>query len=580
MDRKQLRAAIYARQSRRISADERERDEISVSIPQQIADARQYANEKGLNIEDKHIFIDAGLSGSLLPTCWAGEKAGSRPALSDLIASINRGEIDVVIVRKSDRLARNLTLASRLYEFFTDHKVGLLCTSENLPTSSDASGRLTLNVLSSISQYVRENIAENVRDTKRQAKREGRKLCSASQTPGYQDGNDVGKVDVDESIASAVRVIFEMFAGGNVISSITEWANKNYPNAREHQRRDGKGGWYDSTIQRIVRNPHYIGMTPDHRDELIPSKAYPALVDKEVWLKCQQRIVAQKGSKPRKNREPHLLSGLLFCGVCGNALTTQQRHNRDGSKTHLYYCRVGKHGYGSLDNAANVQERFWIEFVESFWATYRKNTSDNEQATNYKLKIARIDENLDRIKRTLTHGDQDDDGLADEFADLVRQSAKEKSKLQEMLISIPNCCVDITPWVEMTFFEKRATLRFMINRIDVFRDHCIVTFQTHTNRLPAKYPLMKRRNQKFNNADPNCWTPKRLTLDEERLVTNWSREIKNALAVNWANWLSEDFYHVNFTHQQDAPSLPQKPLIVNMTERLNQRAGKVVLWET
>src|SRR5579859_941802 len=101
-----VNAAIYARRSHRRncenSADnpqERLRDEESVSIPQQLEDGRQLAHNRGWRIEQSHIFTDEGKSGKLLPTCWASEKAQSREGLSGLLKAVERGEVQVVIIR-------------------------------------------------------------------------------------------------------------------------------------------------------------------------------------------------------------------------------------------------------------------------------------------------------------------------------------------------------------------------------------------------------------------------------------------------------------------------------------------------
>jgi hypothetical protein len=400
-----------------------------------------------------------------------------------------------------------------------------------------------LNIVSSAAQYVRETISENIKDAKRQAKREGRKLCRAAQTPGYKDG-ERGKVEIDVPVAPAVKVIFEMYSAGIPIGKITAWANHHYPHARKRR-------WYDSTIQRMVRNPHYIGCTYDHEAKLIPSKAYPALVDNRLFIKCQERIKSQAGMKPRSGRHPHMASGFLTCGYCGKTLAVQQRRDpvTGEVKGYSYSCRYGQHGRGSGTAPAHVMERQWEEWFDSFFSTYRKEQAESSEASALRIQIARIGENITRLKKTIATGSQDDDGLLEEFADIVRDANREKSKLQAQLNAIPPRGCMVKQWAEMTTLERRSELKYMIRRVAVFHDYCIVHYQLHTSRRDMSFPLMKRApdGRRFNNNDLNCWTPRRLLADEADIVL---RET----APNWQDYLDDDFYFANPDHSDCQPS--------------------------
>ena len=164
-------AGIYIRRSQERNGEE------SVSISQQLTDAKTLAKKERLHVDERYTYIDANLSGKLPPTCWAQGKSKSRPALSKLIGHIEDGEpIVAVICRKRDRLARNLVLAMRLYEFFAEHKVKLLCTNESLPASNDASGKFTLAVLSAAAELTLQQTSENYLAAKRYMKSQGQKI--------------------------------------------------------------------------------------------------------------------------------------------------------------------------------------------------------------------------------------------------------------------------------------------------------------------------------------------------------------------------------------------------------------------
>src|ERR1700754_1042316 len=81
-------------------------------------------------------YDDGGFSGSTL----------ERPALKRLLADIEAGRVDVVVVYKIDRLSRALMDFTRLVEVFDRHGVTFVSVTQSFNTTTSM-GRLTLNVL-------------------------------------------------------------------------------------------------------------------------------------------------------------------------------------------------------------------------------------------------------------------------------------------------------------------------------------------------------------------------------------------------------------------------------------------------
>lgn len=86
-----------------------------------------------------------------------------RPALKRLLADIEAGLIDCVVVYKVDRLSRSLMDFSRIIETFDNHGVSFVSVTQQFNTTSSM-GRLTLNILLSFAQFEREIISERTRD--------------------------------------------------------------------------------------------------------------------------------------------------------------------------------------------------------------------------------------------------------------------------------------------------------------------------------------------------------------------------------------------------------------------------------
>src|SRR5712692_1401134 len=97
----------------------------------------------------KTAYDDGGLSGGTM----------ERPALQRLLADINHGLIDIMVVYKVDRLTRSLTDFAKMVEVFDAKSVSFVAVTQQFNTTTSM-GRLTLNVLLSFAQFERELSSE------------------------------------------------------------------------------------------------------------------------------------------------------------------------------------------------------------------------------------------------------------------------------------------------------------------------------------------------------------------------------------------------------------------------------------
>src|SRR5947207_9497882 len=89
-----------------------------------------------------------------------------------MLADMQAGKINIVVVYKVDRLTRSLTDFAKLVELFDQHQVSFVAVTQSFNTTTSM-GRLTLNVLLSFAQFEREVIGERVRDKIAASKRRG-----------------------------------------------------------------------------------------------------------------------------------------------------------------------------------------------------------------------------------------------------------------------------------------------------------------------------------------------------------------------------------------------------------------------
>src|SRR5437660_3143558 len=130
-----------------------------------------------------------------------------RPALKRLLADIEVGKVDVVVVYKIDRLTRSLADFAKLVEAFDAKSVSFVAVTQQFNTTTSM-GRLTLNVLLSFAQFERELSSERVRDKIAASRRKG-KWTGGNVPVGY-DAIDK-KLVINPSEAETVRLIFDRY---------------------------------------------------------------------------------------------------------------------------------------------------------------------------------------------------------------------------------------------------------------------------------------------------------------------------------------------------------------------------------
>src|ERR671926_1543801 len=145
-----VRCAVYTRKS---SDEGLDQEFNSLDAQREAAEAyiASQRPEGWILVPDR--YDDGGVSGGTL----------ERPALKRLLADIERGLVDVVVVYKIDRLSRSLMDFARLVEAFEAHGVTFVSVTQSFSTTTSM-GRLTLNVLLSFAQFEREVIGERIRD--------------------------------------------------------------------------------------------------------------------------------------------------------------------------------------------------------------------------------------------------------------------------------------------------------------------------------------------------------------------------------------------------------------------------------
>ncbi|MXU66592.1 recombinase family protein [Oceanomicrobium pacificus] len=235
-------------------------------------------------------YDDGGISGGTL----------ERPGLQRLLADIDAGRIDMVVVYKIDRLTRSLADFARLVDRLEGAGCSFVSVTQAFNTSSSM-GRLTLNVLLSFAQFEREVTAERIRDKIAASKKKG--LWMGGVPPlGYDPHPDPLRRElvVNAAEAGVVAQLFALYAKHHCLSAVAREAEALGLRSKRHSFSTGReqGGTVLSRgqIHKILTNPIYLG-TIRHKDTTYLGK-HPAIIDRVCWDKVQELL--QKASAKRR----------------------------------------------------------------------------------------------------------------------------------------------------------------------------------------------------------------------------------------------------------------------------------------
>ena len=409
----------------RVSTEEQATE--GFSIDGQAEKLRAYASLNDLG--EVTVISDPGRSGKDM------ERAG----LQQLLAMVEAGHVSHVLLWRLDRLSRNLGDLIELADSFGRAGVALHSFTEKIDLSS-ATGRMFYNILGSFAQFYREQLAENVRMGMQQAAREGRWLNRPK--TGY---DLVNGVLVPNGDAERVREIFKLRAAGVSYQAIEDRTGIRY-----------------STVCSIVDSRIYLG------EVLLNGQWFAG--KHEPLITSGEFEAAHLGHVPGRRRGRDLLSGRVFCGLCGKRMAVEQ----NGEGRVMYRCRHRGKGCDQprrTNKGLHLAARLGLRLL----------------AQDPELQAA-IREELRRTGRTGQRTARRDGAApAERLADIESARAaagedRERSSEREQLLArfeeVAALLQDLdldTAWDEATDPERRVLVEELVEKVAVFPDHLEVT---------------------------------------------------------------------------------------------------------
>ena len=337
---------LYARVS-----DPRLQDtEDKVSIDQQLANMRALVERNDWQIVgefvDKEYYkaTQSPKRGKMVNP--SGERS-DRPQFLAMLKVIKAGDVDIVLCWRDDRLVRHPRVAVALEDALDIGDV----QRNGRPKIEirDATGamidRFTLSIKATIWREENKRRAERTRMGKVATLQQGR-WPGTYWRYGYHTRKVEGRgrvIEIIEDEAQVVRKIHEMFDAGIGVTNIRRYLINNGISQKE--LRPHSHEWMPPIVYEILQAIGYIGIaTWNFGDGTTMSIEIPAIIERELWERNQARIERNKRLSTRNAKGVYLLQGLVYCGDCGKAMSTNQL-NANYKNGKRYIRKEPRHKY-------------------------------------------------------------------------------------------------------------------------------------------------------------------------------------------------------------------------------------------
>lgn len=346
-----MKAAIYAR----VSSSRQEQEQ---TIESQLACLKEYVKNEGIELGEKHIYIDEGYSGAKL----------ERPGLDALRDNAAQNTFQKIIIHSPDRLARSYAYQVIVIEEL--NKCGCEVIFLQKPISDDPEEKLLIQMQGVIAEYERAKIAERTRRGKLFKARQGYILMWSVPPYGYRyqpaSIGQPGHASINEEEAEIVKQIFNWCVDDGLTTyKIAEKLNL----MGIHPRKGGKG-WSPSVIRSILKNETYTGKAyynrrfgvkpkkprksmayrkheyttrkPRPKNEWIEIEV-PMIIGEDTFRRAGEQLKRNTWWAPRNNTQhPYLLRRFVRCGECGYKMWGVFR-----GKYAYYMCKEGRNLVGT-----------------------------------------------------------------------------------------------------------------------------------------------------------------------------------------------------------------------------------------
>jgi DNA invertase Pin-like site-specific DNA recombinase len=493
-DQKQkLRVAAYCR----VSTDNEEQ---ASSYEVQIEHYTSYINN---NPEWKlaGIFADDGITGT---------NTKKRTEFNRMIGECMAGRIDMVITKSISRFARNTLDCLKYIRQLKDKNIPVFFEKENI-NSMDSKGEIMLTIMASLAQQESQSLSQNVKLGIQYRYQQGEIQVNHNRFLGYTKDENKRLVIVPEEAEVVKRIFREYLEGASLLQIGRGLEADDILTAAEKHR------WRPETLRKILKNEKYIGdallqktYTVDFLSKkrvvnngIVPQyyveNSHEAIIPHELFMQVREEtarrvnLQAGKSGSKRIYSSKYALSGIVFCGECGEIYRRVHWNNR-GCRSIVWRCVSRLEEKGSDCSSKTINEEVLKQSVVKtinliiddkydFLETLKKNIETvlgEECGQNYNDIDSKLEELQNELLRVANSKSSYDSivseiyRLRDLKQRIISYNTDHQSKHQR--IAEMSDFLDEQSGAVLEFDE--TLVRKLFERVVIFNDRMVVEFKS------------------------------------------------------------------------------------------------------
>ena len=335
----------------RLSLDDAKSDSLSIENQRLMLD--RYILVSDMDSSRVLEFVDNGYTGTNF----------ERPAVQELLELVRSGRVNCIIVKDFSRFGRNALETGYFIErVFPLYRVRFISIDDNYDSFAldGDTGGMEVAFKFLINEYYSRDLSMKIRTARREKALRG-EAVTKNCVFGYKLDEKRNMI-IDPEAAETVRLIFEMYAEGKSLSTISKQLyqdGKLTPGVyKKHTRRISDNPdfyclWEKTVILSILRDEQYTGMyvagktrtkeIGNHNRAQVPSGDWiripghhPAIVSQELFDAIQEQLRAK--GEPIRRRELNTtkryadsaaspLRGKVICGHCRHIMRISSTKN-------------------------------------------------------------------------------------------------------------------------------------------------------------------------------------------------------------------------------------------------------------
>ncbi len=389
IDLSKLRYVLYARRSTE------DKNKQVRSLKDQIKECRKFAKDNKLHIV-----------GEPLKEKKSAKRAGQRKVFDQMLEDIKAGKYDAILSWAPDRLSRNMLEGGLLINMLDEGELkDVRFVSHHF--TNDASGKLTLGILFSISKHFSDALSRRVKVGNKGNFGEGK--SNGSPKWGYDRDETTGLYQPNKFF-ELVQEAWYKRADGDTYEGVTKFLlDKGYHRLTKDKKDKRTIKPTKNAIAKMFKDPFYYGILVQANQTIDLTTIYDfePMIDKELYEQVQQLGYGRtKDKKDKKRATFYPLHGFVYCAVCDYSkyMVVGKNRSRDGTHKLTYRCdnpnctrKVKSFRAKFVFNSiADMLSK--IELTDEAYDRYSKQI-DNMTGT----KIVALKEEIQSLKGVLNH---------------------------------------------------------------------------------------------------------------------------------------------------------------------------------